>query len=202
MLNVLTHPLLNYYLTELEKCKTPKKFRYTLEKIASIIVPLATSNFPVVENLMPNGLKKFTYEGETLVVAIAPTGIFLYTSLLDIIPDAKIGYLSYRHKSHRTSELEETMCFLPDSIFGSKTIIVDYAIFTGKTMRMALSRLNLEGIDDLSIISVFATPDGIENIRSEFPNVPITIAQLVMGDMLETIANPAFIQSLVQINNV
>lgn len=200
MLNILEHPLLSHYLTKLEVSDTPNKFRYTLAKIASFIAPLATSNLPITEIKLSDKECGYAYQIKTLLVAIVPTGIFLLTPLLEIIPDAKVGYLSYGKKSHRSEELEESMCFLPDSISEFKTIIVDYGIITGKTIRMALSRLILEGITDYSIISVFATPNGIENIRAEFPNVPITIAKLFSDEVLDKFTSNDFFQYNAEIN--
>lgn len=202
MLNIIKHPLLTHYLYKLEDCKNATKFRHILSKIASIMATLSTSNFQLIEVAADDGTKRNIFEKKTLIVAIVPTGIFLLTSLLEIIPDAKMGYISYGKKSFRSDDLEETMYFLPGSITDSKIIIVDYGIITGKTIRMTISRLVLEGITDFSIVTVFATPEGIENVLSEFPNVRISTATLFPSESIDKIARHEYIDYLAEINKI
>ncbi|MGQ9818768.1 MAG: uracil phosphoribosyltransferase [Candidatus Kapaibacteriales bacterium] len=202
MLNILEHPLLTHYLNILEQSNNPKKFRYTLSKIGSILATLSTSNFQLDEVVVEDGTKRNFFVKQILIVTIVPTGIFLLTPLLEIIPDAKIGYISYRKKSYRSDELEETMYLLPDSIEKSKIIIADYGIITGKTIQMALSRLVLEGITDFSILTVFATPEGIENVFSEFPNVLISTASLYPIESVNKITRGEYIDYLAEINKI
>lgn len=202
MLNLIEHPLLTHYLFKLEDCHNATKFRHTLSKIASIIATLSTSNFQLKEVVADDGTKRNIFEKKTLIVAIVPTGIFLLTPLLEVIPESKMGYIAYGRKSFRNDELVETLYFLPDSIADSKIIIVDYGIITGKTVRMAISRLVLESITDFSIVTVFATPEGIENVISEFPNVLISTGALLPSEDIDKIAKPEYIGYLAEIDKI
>lgn len=202
MLNIIEHPLLAHYVNKLEECHNSSKFRLTLSRIASIIATLSTFNFQLKEVGANDGTKRYIFEKKTLVVTIVPTGIFLLSPLLEVIPKAKMGYISYGRKSFRSEGLEETICLLPESVADSTIIIVDYGIITGKTMLIVIPRLVLEGITNFFIVTVFTTPEGIENVISEFLNVFISIPALILSEAVVKIAKHEYIGYLAEINRI
>lgn len=177
MINVLTHSLLEHYLTVLRTKPTLAHFRFALGKICRLVSVLATSNLPLEEFPNPevedNPFLKYTEE--TFLLPIVPFGLPLEEEFRKVLPNSRTGFIAYENTENIC---EETLCYLPKDIKNSRTYILDFSISTGKTISSAISRLQFEEVAKISVVAIFATTEGIEKIRTEFPDIPITICSL------------------------
>ncbi len=138
---------------------------------------LATSNLPLDE--FPNPKDENTpflkYTEESFLLTIVPSGLPLEEAFRNVLPNCRTGFIAYENTANTS---EEILCYLPNDIKNSRAYILDFGIATGKTISSAISRLKFEEISKISVVTIFATPEGIENIHAEFPDIPITICSL------------------------
>lgn len=199
MINVLTHSLLEHYITVLRAKPTLSHFRFALGKVCQLVSVLATSNLPLEETPNPRDentpLLKYT-EG-TFLLAIVPSGLPLEEAFRNVLPNCRTGFIAYENTPNT---FEEVLCYLPEDIKNSRAYILDFGISTGKTISSAISRLKFEEVSQISVVTIFATPEGIENIRAEFPDIPITICSLENIDNSER--NPDVSDFFVNYNTI
>lgn len=189
MIFILEHSLLEHYLTIVRKQPSSSHFRYCWKKISEIVSVLVTKDLQLQETFDENGnFLGYKFTDTMAVVSIFPSGIQLAKAFVGSIPNAKIGYLSYSFGAKKEEIPEETLCLLPEDLTNSKVLICDAIIKTGNTIKNAISRLQIENVSEISIVSVFATTEGIENIRTEFPTIPIFICSLESKDEMEDIS--------------
>lgn len=183
MINILEHSLLEHFLTVIKNQPTHSHFRYGWKKISDIIATLVTKDFELQEEFDAGGnFLGYRFADRYTIVAIFPYGIRLAQSFANLLPNNSIGYLGY---SFTSGKIEESLCILPEEISSTKVLICDAVVKSGETVKNAIARLQLENISDVKVVTVFATTDGIANIRAEFPQVPIYVNSLESADELE-----------------
>ncbi len=182
MINILTHPFLEHYLTILRTKPSLSHFRFSLGKISHIVSVLATADLPVEEihNLEDESRTYSKYTEKTFLLPIVPSGLPLEEAFRGILPNSQIGFVAYTSNADGT--YDESICFLPENIKDSRTFILDFGISSGGTISSVISRLQFEEVSLISVVAIFATAEGIEKIHSEFPDVPITICSLESVD--------------------
>jgi uracil phosphoribosyltransferase len=177
MINVLTHSLLEHYLTILRTKPTLPHFRFALGKVCQLVSVLVTSNLPLDEfqNPKDENTPYLKYTEQSFLLAIVPSGLPLEEAFRKVLPNSQTGFIAYENTANTP---EEVLCYLPKDIKNRRTYILDFGILTGKTISSAISRLKFEEVSEISVVTIFATAEGIENIHSEFPDIPITICSL------------------------
>lgn len=189
MIFILEHSLLEHYLTIVKNQPSSSHFRYCWKKISEIIAILVSKDFQLQETFDEEGnFQGYKFNDRITVVSIFPSGIQLAKAFAEHIPNANIGYLSYSPDCEKQDNPEENLCILPDDMSNSKVFICDSIIETGRTAKNAIARLQIENVSEINFVSVFATTEGIENIRAEFPNVPIYVCSLENQEDLEKVA--------------
>lgn len=177
MINVLTHSLLEHYLTILRTKPTLPHFRFALGKVCQLVSVLATSNLPLDEFPNPKDENNpfLKYTEESFLLTIVPSGLPLEEAFRKVLPNSRTGFIAYENIGNISKEI---LCYLPKDIKNSRAYVLDFGISTGKTISSAISRLKFEEVSQISVVTIFATPEGIENIHTEFPDIPITICSL------------------------
>ncbi len=186
MIYLFEHSLLEHHLTILKSQPDFSQFRHSWLQISEIVSTLATKDLDLAEIVDDTGkFVGYNLNDTFTIIPIFPCGIQLAKSFVNLIPKVYVGYLAY---SNEKDNRIENFCHLPENVSNTKAIICDAIIKTGKTIKNAISRLQIENVTEIKVISIFATTEGIENIRSEFPMVPIYVCSLENSEEIERLS--------------
>ncbi len=179
MIYILEHSLLEHFLTLIKTNHTPSHFRLAVAKVSQIAATLATKELELEEYYDTDGnFVGYKFSSTILFFTVFPTGLPLLQAFSNILPNYLTGFVSYGQDRSQEGGVVEKFCLLPEKKEASKVFVLDFAINSGNTIKNAVSRILLENFTDITVVSIFSTTDGIENIRTEFPNLPIYVCSL------------------------
>lgn len=189
MIYILEHSLLEHYLTIVKNEPSHSHFKYAWSKISSLVAMLVTKDLHLSETFDEKG-KFIGYKSmdQYSIVSIFPTGVSLAQAISSLLPNSVIGYVGHSTTTDLYKGGDEGLYILPENLSSRKAFICDAMIRTGKSMRNAISRLQIENVTDIKLVTVFATTNGIENLRAEFPEFPIYVCSLESTEELDKIS--------------
>jgi len=181
-LHVVDHPLVQHKLTLMRTAGTvTSKFRQLLREISllmayevcrdletelvTIQTPLETMRSPKLEG------KKLCF------VSILRAGNGLLDGMLDLIPSARVGHVGL-YRDPKTLIPVEYYLKLPDALGDRVCIVVDPMLATGNSAVAAVQRLEDAGATRIKFVCLLAAPEGVENLATAHPKVPIYTAAL------------------------
>ncbi len=183
MINIFSHSLLEHYIAVLKRANTASHFRWALERISNIVAVLSTSNLPFADEVDKSTElgQDFSNRSKDLIVfAVSPSGLVLSNEFSKILPKAKLGYVSYDKDPN--GSLIETLCVLPKNLKDNFAFVVDFDLSDGQAICNSIARLEIEEVNDIAVVTIFASAEGIEKIRSEYPNVSLNTCYLIDED--------------------
>ncbi|WPM32022.1 uracil phosphoribosyltransferase [Hydrogenobacter sp. T-2] len=183
-LRVLNNPLLKHKLNIVRQKQTPPdKLRTLLEEIALMSMPLIFEDIPIrVERIeTPTGVGDFEFveEEDFVFVCILRAGLPLLNGALQALPGAGVGFLAIKRKEQNL-EAELFYKRLP-SLEGKCVVLLDPMLATGGTLNLALSELKPLKPKRLISLNLVASPEGVERIISEHPDVDLFILNIDEG---------------------
>lgn len=181
MITILDHPLVHHDLRILRDKNTGTElFRNAAFRIG-LHLAVESTKYLTCDKVSIETPMETTLAGKikqkVIIVPVLRAGLAMVDSFKTIYPDCCLGYLGLR-RDENTFEAEEYYYSLPQICEEVKVIVLEMMLATGGSSAYALNKLQLEGVSDMTIISVIAAPEGIEKIRAEFPNVRIISASL------------------------
>jgi uracil phosphoribosyltransferase len=189
MIYILEHSLLEHFLTVIKNQPTPSHFRYCWSKISEIVASLVSKDFPLEETFDEDGnFLGYKYTDTCSFVSIFPYGVRLAQAFANLVPNSSLGFIGYAFEGGKKEKLEETLCILPENVSNTKVLICSAAVNSGLTVKNAISRLQIENVAEVKIVTIFARTEGIENIRAEFPEVPIYVCSLEGSEEMEKLS--------------
>lgn len=175
----LNHPLVHRDLTIVRNRETNTgEFRSALNRIAIILAYHALQDFPLKEVEIETPIqptKGFELDREVVVVPILRAGLSLVDALVQFVPSAKVGHLGM-YRDEETHEPVPYYAKLPSNISESMVLLVDPMLATGGSADDAIDYLKKNGAKDIRFISLIAAPEGIERIRTKYPDVQLITA--------------------------
>ncbi len=200
MIYILEHSLLEHFLTIIKNQPSHTHFKYAWSKISSLVAMLVTKDLQLSETFDDSGeFVGYKFTDQFSIVSIFPTGVRMAQALGDLLPNSIIGYVGHSATTDLFKGGDEGLYILPENLSSRKAIICDAMIKTGQSMRNAISRLQIENVIDIKLVTVFATTNGIENLRAEFPEFPIYVCSLESTEELEKIS---FLEELLRHYNL
>jgi uracil phosphoribosyltransferase len=113
---------------------------------------------------------------EPVVISILRAGNGLLDGVLRVIPSARVGHVGL-YRDHETLEAIEYYCKFPP-IQDRTVIVVDPMLATGNSASAALDRVKADGPADVRFLCLLAAPEGVAQLHSVHPDVPIWTAAL------------------------
>jgi uracil phosphoribosyltransferase len=182
MPNVTTvaHPLVQHKLTLLrDKSTSTKSFRELLREIATLLCYEVTRDLPLASIDIETPLmsmKAPILAGKKLVFApILRAGMGLIEGMLDLVPSARIAHVGL-YRDPASLMAVEYYFKSPSDLSERLVIVVDPMLATGNTAVAAVDRLKEHGASEIRLVCLLASPDGIENLHSRHPEVPVWTA--------------------------
>ena len=188
--HVADHPLIAHKLTYLRDKRTDSPtFRRLTEELVTLLAYEATRDVrtepfeietPVART---TGIKLST--PKPLVVPILRAGLGMLEGMVRLLPSAEVGFLGMQ----RNEETLEAITYanrLPDDLGGRQCYVVDPMLATGGTLAMTIRYLADRGADDITAVTLLATPEGIAHLETELADldIPITVVTGAMDERL------------------
>ncbi|MBR4997231.1 MAG: uracil phosphoribosyltransferase [Bacteroidaceae bacterium] len=183
-LHIIDHPLVLHKLSIMrDKETSTMKFRDLLQEIAMLMGYEITRDFPLTYEdietpLMPMKAPKIAGK-KVVIVPILRAGLGMVEGLLKLMPSARIGHIGlYRD--------EETCLpvFYYYKMPANKdrlVILTDPMLATGGSACDAISRLKKDGYTQIKLMCLVASPEGVEAVNKQHPDVDIYLASLDEG---------------------
>ncbi len=174
-----SHPLIAHKLTLLrDKNTDPKKFRELIREIAALLTYEATSDLVLYQIDVITPLE--TTKGHTLadkigLVPILRAGLGMVEGVWNLMPSAEVWHIGLYRDEH---SLKPVAYYnkLPIEPTVSVCLILDPMLATGGSAVAAVDILKRWGVRNIKFVGILAAPQGIENLHSHHPDVPIYLA--------------------------
>ena len=179
---LFNHPLVQHKIGLIRDSKTTaKEVRELIKEVTGLMAYEITRNLPLTDKEIETPLAKTTVktiEGKKLaIVPILRAGLGMVDGILNVIPNAKVGHIGL-YREETTLEPVEYYCKLPFDIEEREIFVLDPMLATGGSASAAISLIKERGGKKISLVSLFAAPDGIERMHKDHPDVSIFIAAL------------------------
>ena len=179
---LVDHPLIQHKLTIMRDVTTPTaKFRQLLREVSLLLAyevcrDLDTELVNIQTPLETMEAPKL--EGKKLcLVSILRAGNGLLDGMLDLIPSARVGHVGLYRDPKTLIPVEYYLRF-PEQMSDRMCIAIDPMLATGNSAAAAVQRIKDSGAKHIKFVCLLASPEGIDSLASEHPDVPIFTAAI------------------------
>lgn len=181
---VVDHILVQHKLMLLRSVDTPASlFRQLLKETAALLAYEALAEMPATTVTVETPLGPAVGQQLTTdpaLISILRAGNGLLDGFLEIVPSATVGFVGM-YRDHETLEAIEYYANIPQGLADRVTIAVDPMLATANTAISAMARLRAAGADDLRLVCLVASPEGIARLHQADPDVKIVTAAIDEG---------------------
>ena len=175
------HPLVAHKLARLRDTRTdPKRFRELVREIAALLAYEATADLGVVERRVQTPLAE-TRGIELMekigLVPILRAGLGMVEGIWDLMPTAEVWHIGL-YRDERTLKPVEYYNKLPVEPTVSVCLILDPMLATGGSAVATTDVLKRWGVNRIKFVGVIGAPEGIQNMQTHHPDVPIHLAAI------------------------
>lgn len=180
-LTIVSNPLILRDITYLRNKETKEyQFRLALRRIAYALAIEISNEFELREFDVETPLettKGFNLDKQIVLVPVLRAGLSLVNSFIEMIPNAKVGHIGIQ-RDEETLKPVDYYYKAPKNLDISKVIVLDPMLATGGSSSAAFTFLKNKGAVDCVMASLIASPEGVEKLTSDHPDVPIYTATL------------------------
>jgi uracil phosphoribosyltransferase len=180
-LSLVRHALLEDALGRLrDKATPPAEFRRASRRVALILAAEATRDLPEAELSVETPLERCRATRIACGVVAVPilrAGVGLLEGFLEIVPEARVGYLGLE----RDESTAVARCYyekLPPELASAAVFVLDPMLATGGSAAATIERLREHGARDVRLVSVVAAPEGVAQVEARAPGTRIFAAAL------------------------
>lgn len=179
---VMDHPLIQHKVGIIRREEVGSKdFRQMISEIAMLMCYEATRDLKLQDVKIKTPICETTVKelaGKKLaVVPILRAGLGMVEGMLAMIPAAKVGHIGL-YRDPKTLEPVEYYCKLPSDCNEREVYVVDPMLATGGSCVAAIQMLKEKGVKNIHFMCIIASPEGVERLQKEHPDVDIYIAAL------------------------
>lgn len=179
---VMDHPLIQHKVGIIRREEVGSKdFRQMISEIAMLMCYESTRNLKLQDVKIKTPICETTVKelaGKKLaVVPILRAGLGMVEGMLAMIPVAKVGHIGL-YRDPETLEPVEYYCKLPSDCNEREVYVVDPMLATGGSCVAAIQMLKEKGVKNIHFMCIIASPEGVERLQKEHPDVDIYIAAL------------------------
>ena len=185
MLTVIKSSFIDYKLTILRSKKTPRSlFRQTMNEISYLIAAEVLKHLKYKKILIQTPLKKTSgkiLSQSIVIVPILRAGLGLVEGFIKLLPDSEKGHIGL-YRDEQTYKPVEYLCKLP-KVKNKFFIILDPMLATGNSFIEAINLINRSGvvISNIILVSLLASPEGLNNVQKTHPRLKIFTASVDSG---------------------
>ncbi len=176
---VSRHPLILHKLTKLRSADTnPKKFRELVRELAALLAYEATADLATmpIEVQTPLAVAKGGELMEKIgLVPILRAGLGMVEGVWELMPSAEVWHIGL-YRDEKTLRPVQYYNKLPIEPRVSVCLILDPMLATGGSGVATVDILKHWGVKRIKFVGLIGAPEGIENLTSHHPDVPIHLA--------------------------
>jgi uracil phosphoribosyltransferase len=174
---VVSHPLVQHKLTQCRQKGTDSwEFRSLVEEITAMMLYEATRDLPFeavsLETPVGSGSGHLISGPQPVFIAVLRAGLGMLTGALRMFPAARAGHIGL-YRDHDTFEPVEYYCKLPAGADQGDCYLLEPMLATGGSAIHAISLLKKKGIQRIKLMSLIASPEGVDALRQSHPDVKI-----------------------------
>lgn len=179
---VVSHPLVQHKLSLMRiKDTSTANFRRLLREISHLMAYEVMRDLPLTQETIETPLETMEapmIEGKKVVlVSILRAGNGLLDGILDLAPQARVGHIGL-YRDPETLVAVEYYLKVPSDIGDRPVIVVDPMLATGNSASAAITRLKEVGARNMKFLCLLSSPEGIESLSKDHPDVPIYTAAI------------------------
>ncbi|MBD7915803.1 uracil phosphoribosyltransferase [Clostridium sp. Sa3CUN1] len=176
----IDHPLILHKLAFIRSKDTGSKdFRELVEEVSMLMAYEVTRDLSTeeveIETPICKTKCKMLAGKKMAIVPILRAGLGMVDGMLKLIPAAKVGHIGL-YRDEETLQPVEYFCKLPQDIAERDVIVVDPMLATGGSAADAITMLKRRGAKNLRLMCLISSPEGIEFVQKEHPDVDIYVA--------------------------
>jgi uracil phosphoribosyltransferase len=111
-------------------------------------------------------------KNDVIIVPILRAGVGMLEGILNLVPEAKVGFVGI----YRDPETKEPVTYyekLPENCINPVTFIIDPMLATGGSIIATIDILKNMDFNNIKVISIISSPEGIAKIENSHPDVEI-----------------------------
>ena len=174
----LEHPLIKHHLTRLrDRTTPPAEFRQLIHRLATLLAVEATSDLGLQHLTVKTPLQEapgYRLYERIGIVPILRSGLGMVDPVLDMLPQAEVWHLGL-YRDETTALPVEYYSKLPNQSPVDLAFVLDPMLATGGSLASACNALRAWGVKRIKLLSIIASPEGIQALVSEFPEVRIYV---------------------------
>src|SRR5688572_21890374 len=178
---VIDHPVVQTKLSELRDFAADhRKFRSLLDEIAMLMTYEVSRDWPTTSRPVQTPLERTTgkvLSRQVTLVPILRAGLGMADGVLKLLPDARMGHLGV-YRDEKTLEPVSYYQKLPPDIASTEVLLIDPMLATGGSGVAAVSLLKKAGVTSMKFVCLVASPEGIQTLHRQHPEVPIYCAAI------------------------
>jgi len=182
--HVVEHPLIATRLSIMRaKTTGTEEFRRTLQEVSLLLLTEAARTWPVVSISLETPLR--ACEGcrlaaPVVLVPILRAGLGMVDGMLQLLPEASVGHLGL-YRDEKTLRPVSYYRRLPRGLAGAEVLLLDPMLATGYSASEAVTVLKSHGARSIRFVCLVACPEGLAQLQSAHPDVPIVAAAVDTG---------------------
>lgn len=178
--HVSDHPLVQHKVTLLSNEQTDSKtFRELVRELTRLLLYEATADLPLTDVDYATPMESTTGKKIGVRIGLVPiirAGLGMVEAAVDALPHAEVWHLGmYRDEStHQpVSYYNRLPATCPDDV----VLVLDPMLATGGSATDAISELKRWGAKSITFVGIIGAPEGIEQVSTEHPDVPVYLAR-------------------------
>jgi uracil phosphoribosyltransferase len=180
-LTVLDHPLIQHKLALLRDKRTPtKEFRALVSEIAMLMTYEVTRDLPTwpveVETPLETAKCRMVAGKKLTLVPILRAGLGMVDGISQLIPSARIGHIGL-YRDEQTLKPVRYYFKVPREA-SRDFYLLDPMLATGGSAVAAVQQLKDVGAVRIRLICIVAAPEGVQDMLTAHPDVPVFAAAL------------------------
>lgn len=170
------HPLIKHHLAALrDKHTAPAEFRQLVRRLSVLLAYEATEDLTLAACEIQTPLTHMAGARLAQRVGLVPilrAGLGMVDPILELIPTAEVWHLGL-YRDETTARPVEYYSKLPASEPVDVALVIDPMLATGGSIIAALAALKRWGVSQTRVLSIIAAQEGVEAVRSQFPETKI-----------------------------
>jgi uracil phosphoribosyltransferase len=176
---VVDHPMVGHKLTRLRDKNTQHlEFRRLLGEISILMSYEIARSFETREARIQTPLETTTGTCLTHEVALIPVlraGLGMLEAILQILPSARVGFIGFK-RDEKTLAPGFYYESFPKNLGDHEVVLIDPMLATGGTVIASMELLAKYGAKRVKLLSLLASPEGIQNVHEKYPDLVIYTA--------------------------
>ena len=176
---VSNHPLIAHKLAILRQASTEnEKFRQLVREIALLMVYEATIDLETIPIQIETPMaitQGFSLKDQIGLVPILRAGLGMVEGIWELLPSSQVWHIGL-YRDEQTLKPVQYYNKLPVEATVSVCLILDPMLATGGSAVATVDILKHWGVRKIKFVGLIGAPEGIQNLTSAHPDVPIHLA--------------------------